>query len=112
MTVLFTRMKQAPGASYHYVADRLSKSDIKSAKGLANGAGALIQTDGHKVAVYKDDAGQLHVMSPVCRHLKCIVDWNPAEKTWDCPCHGSRYDAYGKVIHGPAKKDLLPATLE
>jgi Rieske [2Fe-2S] domain len=72
MNVLFTRMKQAPGASYHYIADRMSKSDVKSAKSLANGEGALVQTDGHKFAVYKDEAGQLHVMSPVCRHL----NWN------------------------------------
>jgi Rieske Fe-S protein len=56
--------------------------------------------------VYRDDAGGLHERSAACTHLGCIVHWNPSEKTWDCPCHGSRYDRMGKVINGPANKDL------
>jgi Rieske Fe-S protein len=111
MNVLLERLVQAPGASVHFVKDRLTKAPTDDASKLGNGEGALIQVDGRKLAVYKDDGGALHVMSPVCRHLRCIVDWNPREKTWDCPCHGSRYDAYGKVIHGPAKSDLLPEQL-
>jgi Rieske Fe-S protein len=59
-----------------------------------------------KIAVYKDEAGALHMRSAVCPHLYCIVDWNDTEKTWDCPCHGSRFDRYGKVINGPAVSDL------
>jgi Rieske Fe-S protein len=59
-----------------------------------------------KIAVYKDKTGALHMRSAVCPHLYCIVDWNDTEKTWDCPCHGSRFDRYGKVINGPAVSDL------
>jgi Rieske Fe-S protein len=61
-----------------------------------------------KEAVYRDMAGELHVMSAVCPHLGCIVDWNSSEKTWDCPCHGSRFDCVGKVISGPANVPLSP----
>ena len=59
-----------------------------------------------KLAVYRDDGGALHECLAACPHLGCIVQWNPGEKTWDCPCHGSRFDAYGKVINGPANRDL------
>ena len=55
---------------------------------------------------YRSDEGQLHAMSAVCTHLGCIVKWNKAEKSWDCPCHGSRFDSVGRVINGPATKDL------
>jgi Rieske Fe-S protein len=58
------------------------------------------------VAAYRDDAGTLHEHSAVCTHLKCIVDWNTAEKAWNCPCHGSRFTGEGKVIAGPATADL------
>ena len=70
--------------------------------------GAIVEENGGKVAVYKDGAGKVTRLSPVCKHLRCLVVWNGAEKTWDCPCHGSRYDASGRVIKGPAKKNLDP----
>ncbi|MDD5552237.1 MAG: FAD-dependent oxidoreductase [Candidatus Pacebacteria bacterium] len=59
-----------------------------------------------KIAVYKDESGKIYVISPKCTHMGCTVGWNNKEKTWDCPCHGSRYDKYGKVIRGPAKRNL------
>ena len=59
-----------------------------------------------KVAVYRDEDGTLHERSAVCPHLGCVVQWNAAEKTWDCPCHGSRFDRHGTVINGPANVDL------
>jgi len=59
-----------------------------------------------KTAVYRDPHGTLHERSAVCPHLGCIVAWNSSEHTWDCPCHGSRFDALGKVINGPANADL------
>jgi Rieske Fe-S protein len=63
----------------------------------------------HKVAVYRDAQGALHERSAVCPHLGCIVHWNGAGKTWDCPCHGSRFDSHGHVINGPANRDLAPS---
>lgn len=112
MSPVFERIRQAPGAMVHFVKDRVSKADAMDPSDLRNGEGALVQADGRKVAVYRDEDGKLHAMSPVCRHMKCIVEWNAADRTWDCPCHGSRYDAYGHVINGPAKKNLIHDSLD
>lgn len=89
-------------------ADLVTPGEIDSVKEIKNDSGAIIRHGLTKVAVYRDAAGDLHEMSAVCRHLGCIVDWNSFEKTWDCPCHGSRYDAMGQVIMGPANSDLEP----
>jgi len=70
------------------------------------GEGKLFKIGYGKVAIFKDENGQVYTFSPICKHMGCIVDWNSEDKTWDCPCHGSRYDRYGKVIHGPTKADL------
>lgn len=107
MGTAFDRIKQAPGAMLHFVGDRLSKPEAMDVSEIDYGEGALIMMDGRKLAVYRDEKNQLHAMSPVCRHMKCIVDWNAKDKTWDCPCHGSRYDAMGHVIQGPAKQGLV-----
>lgn len=66
----------------------------------------IIIEKGKKIGVYREENGQLHCVSPICTHLKCVLKWNGAEKSWDCPCHGSRFDYQGKVIHGPAVKNL------
>jgi glycine/D-amino acid oxidase-like deaminating enzyme/nitrite reductase/ring-hydroxylating ferredoxin subunit len=89
-------------------ADLVTAGDIDSETEIEPGAGAIIRRGLKKVAIYRDDEGALHERSAVCVHLGCIVDWNTREKTWDCPCHGSRYDAYGKVFQGPANRDLNP----
>jgi Rieske Fe-S protein len=73
---------------------------------IAKGEGAVIRKGITKIAAYRDEKGRMHECSAVCPHLFCIVDWNSTEKTWDCPCHGSRFDPYGKVINGPAVTDL------
>ncbi|HJV24633.1 MAG TPA: FAD-dependent oxidoreductase [Aromatoleum sp.] len=70
------------------------------------GEGAVVEVGGEKVAAYRDAAGNLSAISPVCTHMKCMVHWNAAEKTWDCPCHGSRFDVTGEVIEGPAVAPL------
>ena len=66
------------------------------------GEGKTIEIDSEKLAVYRDQQNKLHICSAVCTHMKCIVNWNNAEKTWDCPCHGSRFMIDGSVIEGPA----------
>ncbi|HEY6187478.1 MAG TPA: FAD-dependent oxidoreductase [Pyrinomonadaceae bacterium] len=88
--------------------DLVTPGDVDSADEIKPGEGAIIRHGLKKVATYRDESGSLHERSAVCVHLGCIVDWNSKEKTWDCPCHGSRYDAYGKVFQGPANGDLSP----
>ena len=90
-------------------ADYGTGGDIDHVREIAPGAGALIRHGLKKVAIYRDNHGTLHKCSAVCPHLGCIVDWNDTENTWDCPCHGSRFDAYGKVLNGPANAGLGPA---
>jgi glycine/D-amino acid oxidase-like deaminating enzyme/nitrite reductase/ring-hydroxylating ferredoxin subunit len=87
-------------------ADWLTPGDVKSADAVARDSGAIVRRGLEKVAVYRDANGALHECAAACPHLGCIVHWNPGEKTWDCPCHGSRFDAYGHVINGPANRDL------
>jgi len=84
----------------------VTPGEVDSIAEIESGRGAVIRRGLTKVAVYKDDSGAVHERSAICRHLGCVVDWNTLESTWDCPCHGSRYDAYGKVIQGPANSDL------
>ncbi|WP_343671140.1 FAD-dependent oxidoreductase [Chitinophaga sp.] len=73
---------------------------------LAPGQAQVVSYEGHRVAMYKDESGKLHAVNPVCTHLKCEVSWNMAEKSWDCPCHGARYDVDGRVLNTPADRDL------
>ena len=86
--------------------DLVVAGDVDSVDEIKPGAGAIISRGLRKVAAYRDPKGEVHELSAVCRHLGCIVKWNTSENTWDCPCHGSRYDALGKVIQGPANSDL------
>jgi glycine/D-amino acid oxidase-like deaminating enzyme/nitrite reductase/ring-hydroxylating ferredoxin subunit len=98
---------------YHLVKDRLTSTnaDTTSLDELRPGEGGIFKGDEGKIAVYRDEGGNLHACSPVCTHLACDVAWNGAEKTWDCPCHGSRFSPDGRVINGPATADLRPATV-
>jgi Rieske Fe-S protein len=89
-----------------YAEDYLTGGDVDSTEEIAPGEGAIIRRGMRKLAVYRDEQGTLHERSAVCSHLGCIVSWNRLEKTWDCPCHGSSYDRYGRVISGPANSDL------
>ena len=87
------------------VLDRIKAENIET-DDIKPGSGAVVDLEGSKVGVYKDENGKPHFIKPVCTHLGCILEWNDADKTWDCPCHGSRYDKYGKNIYGPATKNL------
>ena len=78
----------------------------RSLADLEPGEGAIVEEDGKKIAGYRAESGEVIALSRKCKHLGCGVGWNPSLRTWDCPCHGSRYDAYGKVIRGPTQHDL------
>lgn len=94
----------------HLFLDRIRKKGRKDPKDIAPGDGAIATVNGKQVALYRDESGKVTTLSPVCTHAGCIVAWNAYEKTWDCPCHGGRFAATGKVINGPPVKDLEKAT--
>ncbi|HYD56061.1 MAG TPA: FAD-dependent oxidoreductase [Burkholderiales bacterium] len=80
--------------------------EVSAPHEILPGEGALMRRGAHQIAVYRDPSGDYVERSAVCPHLGCVVQWNRTEKTWDCPCHGSRFDAQGTVINGPANRDL------
>jgi glycine/D-amino acid oxidase-like deaminating enzyme/nitrite reductase/ring-hydroxylating ferredoxin subunit len=86
--------------------DIITPPEVSSTEEITSGEGAIIGTGVDKLAVYKDNDGRVYTFSALCPHLKCIVQWNKTEKTWDCPCHGSRFEATGNVINGPALNGL------
>jgi glycine/D-amino acid oxidase-like deaminating enzyme/nitrite reductase/ring-hydroxylating ferredoxin subunit len=90
----------------HLVGDRLRRSQVPNVAEIRRGEGRIVIARGERLAVYRDDAGELSACSATCTHLGCVVTWNDVENTWDCPCHGSRYDPYGEVINGPATAPL------
>ena len=86
--------------------DLLTGGDVESVDDIPRGMGAVLREGLSKIAVYRDASNTVHKCSAVCTHLGCIVQWNDIEKSWDCPCHGSRFDAKGSVVMGPAVDDL------
>lgn len=91
---------------FHWVGDRLKGLENSSFADVEREEGKLLTINGHKIAAYRDEQGQIHAVSATCTHLGCIVNWNSAEKSWDCPCHGGRFSCDGKVLHGPPVKNL------
>jgi glycine/D-amino acid oxidase-like deaminating enzyme/nitrite reductase/ring-hydroxylating ferredoxin subunit len=89
-------------------ADWVTPGDVKHIDKIAQGTGAVIRHHLKKVAVYRDPQGEVCAFDATCPHLGCIVEWNSTEKTWDCPCHGSRFDRAGHVVNGPAISGLTP----
>jgi glycine/D-amino acid oxidase-like deaminating enzyme/nitrite reductase/ring-hydroxylating ferredoxin subunit len=96
----------------HLIADRLLPLGRKGGLDhIAAGEGAVVSVQGVKLAVYRNAEGHLSSLSPICPHLGCFVHWNSAEKSWDCPCHGSRFDSGGRVLNGPATSPLESKTI-
>jgi len=93
-------------------ADFVTRGEVGSVEEIAPGNGAVLRHGMTKLAVYRDAAGDAHAYSAVCPHAGCIVHWNPTEESWDCPCHGSRFDPQGHVVNGPANSPLAPAHIE
>ena len=90
----------------HFFGDRIRNRGSRPIADLANGEGAIVSSGGERVAGYRDEQGGLHAVSARCTHLYCQVNWNAAERTWDCPCHGSRFTVDGDVLNGPAIEPL------
>jgi glycine/D-amino acid oxidase-like deaminating enzyme/nitrite reductase/ring-hydroxylating ferredoxin subunit len=91
-----------------FFSDRIALPGRERLDALEPGEGAVVRVEGETLAVSHEDDGRLSAVSPRCTHLGCYVSWNRAERTWDCPCHGSRYLPDGTVIQGPAVDDLAP----
>ena len=85
----------------HMIGGYFSHEKLESLSELAHGEAKIVKYEGHRLAIYKDEAGKLHAVNPVCPHAKCSVAWNNAEKSWDCPCHGSRFSFDGELLTGP-----------
>jgi nitrite reductase/ring-hydroxylating ferredoxin subunit len=101
-------LKENLHVAWRLLADRIRRGEVEKLP-VHPGEGAIVEVDGRKAAVYRDEEMQIHVLSPVCTHAGCIVAWNRSEKSWDCPCYGARYSPTGQVICGPATKDLASA---
>jgi len=101
-------VKQEADVVTRWIGDRFKGLLSSSFSEVARGEGKLLTIDNEQVAAYRNEDGTLHAVSATCTHLGCIVSWNDAEKSWDCACHGVRYSCDGKVIQGPAVKDLEP----
>ena len=105
-------LRMLPGTLKHDVEinlqykDYVTAGDVASVDDIPPGSGAVIRAGLNKHAVYKDEQGKVYEMSAVCTHLGGIVHWNAAEKSWDCPVHGSRFSCKGEVINGPAVRNL------
>ncbi|SED47234.1 Glycine/D-amino acid oxidase [Streptomyces melanosporofaciens] len=110
---LRTALREAPAllghqlqVGRHFVGDRLRAPQAASVDRIAPGTGALVRVNGRHCAVYRDEDGTAHALSARCTHLGCLVAFNAAERTWECPCHGSRFGTDGQVLQGPANRPL------
>jgi Rieske Fe-S protein len=92
--------------------DWFTAGDLGDVAEIKPGEGAIVGRGRGKIAVYRDERGTIHQCSAICSHLYGIVRWNDTEKTWDCPCHGSRFDPHGNVVNGPAIVGLSPVSSE
>lgn len=105
---VWSYLKENVDYPLYYLKDRLTPPDLSSVREIPRNGGAILKEDGQRVACSRDAEGKLTRVSAYCTHMGCIVRWNQAEKTWDCPCHGSRFSPDGNVLAGPAETPLDP----
>jgi glycine/D-amino acid oxidase-like deaminating enzyme/nitrite reductase/ring-hydroxylating ferredoxin subunit len=105
---LWEYVKENADYPYYMLRDKFAGAEGRSIRAVKRGEGKVIEQHGEKVAAYRDSQGALTLRSAVCTHMGCVVGWNDAEGTWDCPCHGSRFTPQGDVIAGPAETPLAP----
>jgi glycine/D-amino acid oxidase-like deaminating enzyme/nitrite reductase/ring-hydroxylating ferredoxin subunit len=106
---LWDYLKENKDYPYYLIRDRFAGPRDRSLRAVPRGTGKILELDGHRVAAYRHDDGEVTLLSPTCTHLGCQVEWNNTEHTWDCPCHGSRFLPTGEVLSGPAEKPMVPA---
>ncbi|WP_449437083.1 FAD-dependent oxidoreductase [Pedobacter steynii] len=99
-------VKENADVAWHFIADRFSSAHLQTLTDLKSGEGKLVDFEGKKLAIFKDDTGKVTALNPVCTHAGCTVQFNTAEQSWDCPCHGGRFDVSGSVLTGPPTRDL------
>lgn len=117
-TALYDPSRKSVRAAFNFAEENLNVAaqytgwvtpgEVSTPDEIKAGTGAILRKGMSKIAIYRDDKGKLHERSAVCPHLGCIVAWNKTERSWDCPCHGSRFDPQGKVLNGPAIGPLPP----
>jgi len=105
-------VKEAADVVGNLIGKVLPSDKLKELAELAPGEARVVKYEGHRLAIYKDDQGKVYPLNSACTHIKCEVAWNTAEKTWDCPCHGSRFSFTGEMVTAPARKDLELIKLE
>jgi glycine/D-amino acid oxidase-like deaminating enzyme/nitrite reductase/ring-hydroxylating ferredoxin subunit len=108
-SALFTMAKENVNVGFRFFRDRLKSRDVDD---IPPGGGGVVRDGARQTAVHRDEHGNLHAVSARCTHLGCIVEWNDAEASWDCPCHGSRFAPDGTVIKGPAVSPLEARKLD
>lgn len=100
-------VKEASDVVGVFISRRFGIKEIEDAVELAKGEAKVVKYEGISLAIYKDETGKLFALNPSCPHTKCVVGWNSAEKSWDCPCHGSRFSFTGELLNAPATKNLV-----
>lgn len=106
---LWNYVKENADYPYYMIRDRFAGPDADSLRAVKRGQGKIVERNGARIAVYRDEAGAVTLRSATCTHMGCVVGWNAAERTWDCPCHGSRFTPSGAVLSGPAESPLPEA---
>ncbi len=105
-------VRENADVAYRFVADRIGVDRLPSLADIAPGTGKVVSYQDRKLAIYKSMKGDITALHPVCTHAGCIVTWNNAEKSWDCPCHGGRFHTDGHVLTGPPRDDLQQVPLD
>jgi Rieske Fe-S protein len=103
---LWEYIKENKDYPYYLIRDRFAGAEGRTLRSVKRGQGKILELNGQRVAAYRDENGATSLRSATCTHLGCEVAWNEAERTWDCPCHGSRFTPQGKVLAGPAESPL------
>lgn len=105
-------VKESADVVQRFIADKIKPETLKELTAIAPGEAKVVRADGQLIALYRDEQNHLHAVNSACTHVKCTVGWNNSEKTWDCPCHGSRFSMDGEMLTAPARKDLEKINLK